>query len=157
MIPFLLHARLLGGGGGGGVINPPGWAGDTYDSADFQLGVPASAVATFTVTKDGTWSSTANTGSESGNWHSAPAADIGAGYEIRYTVTSTFGTGTVVNEASAWIALSANRTFSLTVSRSTNGTTLATRTVLVEIRASGGGAVLASGSFTMSCTAEVGS
>lgn len=156
MIPFLLHARLGSGGGGGGVINPPGWNGITYSSTDYQLGSPSSALAQFTIKADGTWETLSDAGAVGGNWAATPAGGIGSGYEVRFTVTSTFGSGTVVNEASAWTALSANRLFSLQVSRSINGTTLATRTVLVEIRTTGG-SVVASGSFTLSASAEVGS
>lgn len=156
MIPFLLHARLGSGGGGGGVINPPGWNGITYGSTDYQLGSPASALASFTIKSDGTWETLSDAGAVGGNWAGSPVAGIGSGYEVRFTVTSSFGGGTVVNEASAWTALSANRLFSVQVSRSVSGTTLATRTVLAEIRPVGG-SVVASGSFTLSASAEVGS
>lgn len=156
MIPFLLHARLTEGGGSGGLIDPPGWNGVSFDASDYQLGSPASALASFTINSDGTWSTLSDAGPITGNWFGTPAPGVGAGYEVRFTVTSTFGAGTVVNQASTRVGLGSNRTFSLQVSRSTSGTSLANRTVLVEIWPVGG-SVASTSSFTVSAVAEVGS
>ncbi len=154
MIPFLLHARLSGAGGD--VADPPGWNGVTFSSTSYVLSGTATALASFRIKSDGTWDTFSDAGAVGGNWFGSPGVGVGSGYEVRYTITSTFGSGTVVNEASTWTSLSADRTFSIQASRSTNGTTLASRTVTVEIRPTGG-AVVSTSTFTVSASAEVGS
>lgn len=155
MLPFLLHARLSAGGGGE-VADPPGWNGITFSSTSSGLVGPVSALALFQIKSDGTWTTLSDAGTVGGNWHGSPVAGVGAGYEVRFTVTSSFGTGTVVNEASSWVSLGTSRTFSVEVSLSTNGTRLASRTVTVEIRTTAG-TVVSTSTFTVSASAEVGS
>lgn len=155
MIHWLLHARLSAGGGTG-VVDPPGWNGVTFSVIGYSLNMPVSALASFTIKSDGTWSALSDSEPTEGNWIGTPSAGVGAGYEVRFTVTSLFGSGTIVNQASDWTPISADRTFSVAVARSVSGTTLAIRTVSCEIRPIGGD-VVSSSSFTVSASAEVGS
>lgn len=162
MIPCLLQHRLLGGGGPppGVVIDPADWAGDYYEAAAYQVSSAATATLTFTLKSDGTYTVVVsnqfgNTTAASGNWHSAPAVGVGAGFEARYTVTSSSGGGTITNGASSFISLSADRSFALTVTRSTFGVSNGIRAVLAEIQPTGG-PVAGSGTFTAEASAEVG-
>lgn len=160
MIPFLLHARASGGSPPGVVVNPPGWAGDSYEAASYQTSGTATATLTFTLKSDGTYTVTVTNESgtttlESGSWHSSPAAGVGTGFEAKYTVSSSSGAGTVSNGAVAFASLSGDRSFSLTVTRSTFGVSTGTRGVLVEIKPTGG-VVAGSGTWSGTATAEVG-
>lgn len=77
-----------------------------------------------------------------------PASASGADYEVRATKTSgTTPSGDLVN---TWLRVNVNRHWDLTRSGSSGTTTC---TLFVEVRPYGGGAVLASGTITM--TAEV--
>jgi hypothetical protein len=162
MIPGLLQHRLLGGGGPppGVVIDPPDWSGAYYEAGAYVLSSAATATLTFTLKSDGTFTAIetnqhGNTTRASGNWHSAPAVGVGAGFEARFTVTSSTGAATVTNGASAFTSLSADRAFVLTVTKPTFGVANAIRAVLAEIQPTGG-PVAASGTFTAQASAEVG-
>lgn len=162
MIPCLLQHRLLGGGGPppGVVIDPADWAGDYYEAADYNVSGTTTATLTFKLKSDGTYTVVVtnqfgDTTTASGNWHSAPAVGVGAGFEARYTVTSSSGAGSATNGASSFTSLSADRSFVLTVTRSTFGVSSAIRAVLVEIQPTGG-PVAGSGTFTAEASVEVG-
>lgn len=155
MIPGLLHGRLLGGGPPpSGLVNPPDWSGALYADSDYQVSGTATAQVTFTIKSDGTWT-VAGGASFSGNWYVPGSVGVGAGYEVRFTVTGSTGVGSVTNGAAAFASLAADKAISLTASRSTLGSSNGSRTVLVEIRPTAG-AVAASGSFTMEVEAETG-
>ncbi len=159
MIPCLLQHRVSVGSTTSGVVNPPDWSGQIYESVDYQLNTPASAASSFIVRADGSWSATSTSGTVSGSWIVPSAAGIGSGYKIRYVVTAQVGTGasiTEVNGATSIASLSVDRSFTLAATRSTNGTTLASRTVRVDIY-NAADVLMASGSFTLLSSAEVGS
>lgn len=157
MIHFLLQRRLAGGGAPPpGVTNPPDWDGGLYEVVQYALNSTVSALSTFTLKSDGTWSGTSDTGAVGGNWINPPSAGVGAGYKVQFTVTGSFGAGTVTNGASAPVSLSADRSFSVQVSRSVSGTTRAQRTVRADIYTSAD-VLVATGTFTVAAEAEVGS
>lgn len=156
MIPGLLHGRLLGGGPPpSGVVNPPDWSGATYSDSDYVVSGTATAQVVFTVKSDGTWVVNRGGVLTSGNWYVPGAGGIGAGYEVRFTVTGSTGVGSVTNGAAAFASLAADKAISLTASRSTLGSSNGSRTVLVEIRPTAG-AVASSGPFIMEVEAETG-
>lgn len=72
-------------------------------------------------------------------------------YEVRATLSS--GT-TPAGTMGTWLNLGTTRSWTLSVSRSTLGTTSATCVVLFEIRPAGGGTVLDSTSITFNVTAQ---
>jgi hypothetical protein len=161
MIPCLLQHRLLGGGGPPGVvIDPPDWAGDYYEAADYNVSGTTTATLTFTLKSDGTYTAVVtnqfgSTTFASGNWHSAPAVGVGTDFECRYTVTGSSGGGTVTNNAVVFTSLSADRSFVLSVTRSTFGVSNGIRSVLAEIQPTGG-PIAGSGTFTADVSVEVG-
>lgn len=161
MIPALLQHRLLGGSPPPGVVvNPPDWAGAYYEAAAYYISTTSTATLTFTLKSNGTFTVVetnqyGNATRASGNWHTAPAAGVGAAFEARYTVTSSIGTATETNGASSFTSLSADRSFVLQVTKPTFGVANAIRAVLAEIRPTAG-SVAASGTFTAEASAEVG-
>ncbi|HEY1136561.1 MAG TPA: hypothetical protein VGE64_03630 [Xanthomonadaceae bacterium] len=169
MIPCLLQHRLLGGGGPppGVVVDPADWAGDYYEAADYNVSGTTTATLTFTLKSDGTYTAVVtnqfgSTTLASGNWHSAPAVGVGAGFEVRYTVSSSSGGGMVTNGTDdpvtlepVFTSLSADRSFVLSVTRSTFGVSNGIRSVLAEIQPTGG-PVAGSGTFTAEVSVEVG-
>lgn len=164
MISFLWHGRILGGGGPPppGIVNPPGWSGEEFAATDYSLSGPATAFSQFVIKSDGTWETSAYgnvSGVNSGNWITPTTAGIGSSYKVRMTVTDSFGTGTaitVVNGAASVSSLASHRIFSVETTRSTSGTRIGRRTVLVEIF-SLTDVLLSSASFIISAAAEVGS
>lgn len=153
MIPGLLHGRLLGGGGGGsGIVNPPDFDGGEYIDYQVQPTGPVTASVSFNINADGTWSAYAGA---AGNWFAPTTGGVGSGYEVRITPTATFGSGTVVNDASGWISLSAARTITISKTRTTSGSSTCRYDVLVEVRVSGGGAAVLSGTFQVETTADI--
>lgn len=150
MIPGLLHGRLLSAAISGLIASP------AYQSisASATAQGSAQAVATFTINPDGSWSGS-GTGQaiKSGLWFDPQAAGAGSAYEVR--ITPSGSGGSVSNPASGWVALSSARSLSITSQRFEYGTTSASYSVTVEIRASSGGAVLSSGSFTATASATV--
>jgi hypothetical protein len=162
MIPCLLQHRLLGGGGPppGVVIDPADWAGDYYEAADYNISGTTTATLTFTLKSNGTYTVVAtnrfgSTTVGAGSWHSAPAVGVGAGFEARYTVSSSSGGGSVTNGASTFTSLSADRSFALTVTRGTFGVSNGIRAVLAQIQPTGG-PVAGSGTFTVDASVEIG-
>ena len=153
MIHGLLHGRLLGGAPGGGVIASPAYQAQLA----FATGTSSSsATASFTIHPNGTWTSGGTGyGDKSGTWFSPVTAGAGDAYEVRITPTLASGvTGVLVNEATDWVPLSSAREFADTVQRFTTGITTSGYSVQVEIRLTGG-AVVSTGSFTLTASAEV--
>ena len=154
MIPGLLHGRRLSAPPAGGVIAAPAYQDLlAYDNGSSS----AAATARFNVNPDGTWTSSGNSyPDKSGSWYSPITADAGDDYEVRITLTKTGGvTGIVTNEASGWVALSQARTATVKSQRFTGGSTIAYYTAKVEIRPAGGGAVVSTGTFPITVTAQV--
>lgn len=154
MSPFLLHCRLAAGVVGGIIAAP------AYQpvSAFRQGASSATAVASFTVHPDGTWSST-GTGDpdRSGVWYEPPAPGVGDAYQVRYTVSLVSGSGgALTNPASGWMAGTDPRTLQLSLSRYERGSSSITYQVLVERRPAIGGAVVSSASFQVTCSVQVG-
>ena len=90
MIPGLLHQRLLGLG----VVDPPTYDGIVIQAVDLAFGSgPAEAIARFIVRPDGTWGGENQDGFSqgSGNWYSPTTGGVGAGYEVKFTVTQDTG------------------------------------------------------------------
>lgn len=86
---------------------------------------PTAATAGIIFNSNGTYA--ASDGAPSGNWFSPTTTGVGGSYEIRWTTTSgSLDSGT----AGSWLALSSNRTFSITQSTPGNKTCVGT----VEIR-----------------------
>lgn len=154
MIHHLMHARL-GGGSLPYLINPPIWQGVTYASFDYVEGGAAVSTATFTIKSDGTFEFSGSSGTAGGNWRTEPTAGVGSGYEVRFSIIETFGSGAITNGASSFSLVSVNRAFSLVVTQSVFGTAFGQRKVLVEIKPVGG-LVEASGWFIVESSAEVG-
>lgn len=118
------------GGGGGTFLG--------IENADISAGgVAASVTVTYSVNSNGTLSGTGY----AGTWNSDSTA--GSGYEVKATVTSgSLTTGTT----GSWLALSSNRTWTVTDSTQDDGAEQATMTL--EIRAVGTTAVLDTATIT---------
>ena len=155
MIHHLLHARLGGGGSSPHLISPPNWHGLTYESYDYVEDGTSVSAAIFTVKSDGTFVFSGALGVSGGSWRIVVGAGVGGGYEVRFTVIETFGSGSNTNGASSFVSLSDDRAFALTVTRAIFGAAFGRRKVLVELRPVGG-SVSASGWFIAEATAEVG-
>ena len=154
MIGCLWHGRLFGGGGPPPptIISPPSWSGGEFISDVYVFGSPATAYVVFTISPDGTWSASS---SETGQVISPTGAGVLAAYKARFTITSSFGAATVVNGAPTATLLSASRSISIEVVKSTGGSRTARRTVLAELLGASDN-VVASGSFVMVGIAEYG-
>jgi hypothetical protein len=161
MIPGLLHQRLLGVG----VADPP-----TYDGILLQTeeqvfssgpGEVAEATVYFIVRPNGTWEGQNNNAVslDAGNWYSPTTNGIGAGYEVKFTVTQDLGSGvgiTITNPAVGFVSLSTLKTLSIKNSQTTNGARQDAFTVVAEIKEAGG-AVVATGTFTVALGAVLNS
>lgn len=116
-----------------------------------RYGNTAVATARFnldgTITRTGTGTTITDTLTGK-DWYLPTTVGIGSSYWM--LATPTFGTLTG-NDASSWVQLSTNR--SLSVSRTSPGTKECT--VRVDISDSAGGAVLATGSITLSATYNI--
>lgn len=155
MMPFLLHGRVLGGGGPPpGIINPPGWSGAEYISDVYVFGSPATANVSFTMYPDGTYTGLSS-GMDSGPWILPTGVGVGSTYKVRFTVTDSFGSATVVNEAPTITVLSVARTFSIEVTKTTGGSRTARRTVLLELF-NASDVLVGSGTFVAIGIAEYG-
>lgn len=155
MIIGLLHGRLLGAPPGGGIIATPGYLGVQA----YRLGATsASATASFSMNPDGTWSSTGSGYSaDSGLWFDPATGGAGAAYEVRITPVLVSGPAAVLtNPASGWVALSSVRPLQAVLQRFTNGTSTSVYNIAVDIRLTGG-AIVSTGTFPLTCTAEVDS
>jgi len=153
MIPGLLSGRLLGGGIGGGVIAAPGY----QQLLAYAAGTSsATADAQFVIWSDGTWSSSGEGyGNKSGLWYNPLTVGAGSAYEVRITLANTGGVaGIIDNQAAIWVPLSSPRALNLSVNRFTTGTTTSSYSVTVEIRLTGG-AIVSTGTFQLSATAQV--
>jgi hypothetical protein len=83
-------------------------------------------------------------------WHIPNINNIGAGFEVQFVVTAGSAGGTLLNDAASYQPLSVTR--ALTLSDSGTSNFMHTRTVTYNIRAAGGGSVLATGTINMAIT-----
>lgn len=111
---------------------------------------PLTATASFNLFRNGT---TTWDPSGASAWYPSGAAGIGDSYEVMFEVLSGFGGTLSGSTLSTWLALSSTRGLSLAVSRSTSGTTTATRDIRTRIRRVGTVDILANRVTAM--TAEV--
>lgn len=152
----LLHQRLLNTG----VADPPTYNGAsaTHSRTGFGAG-PIEAGIRAIFRPDGTWATETILSNPrlSGNWYQPTTDAIGAGYEVKFTVTQTLGSGTgvtITNPAAAFTSLAALKTLTIKVEQTTTGGRLDTFDVLVEIRLAGG-AVVATGTIPVELVAEL--
>ena len=90
-----------GGGGGGGGTSGGGTFNGIADTTVSEAEESANITATFSINSNGTYTG--------GTWNSS--SSVGSGYEVKATVTSgSLTTGTT----GSWLALSSNRSWSLT-------------------------------------------
>jgi hypothetical protein len=156
VIGFLWHGRLFGGGPPPPtIVSPPSWGGGEFITDVYVFGSPATAYVIFTISPDGTWSASSSAGTETGQVIIPPGVGVLAAYKARFTITSSFGAATVVNGAATATLLSAARSISIEVVKSTGGSRTARRTVLAELL-DASDIVVASGSFDMVGIAEYG-
>lgn len=128
----------------------------TLSAVDIELGVSASANATFQLNNDGTAaavitgnSSTpaAGTTAYTGEWlRSGVASD----YEAVVAVTA----GALNSGAAGTFSLATSRSFGVNTSRSTLGTNTVTATITIQIRKTGTTDVLASATISLSAQAQ---
>lgn len=111
---------------------------------------PGTATATLTFESDGeiSWSGFTVPSPLLDWWTQAPTAGIGSSYEVRATLSS--GVAPSLGTLGTWLTLSSNR-FWENVQSSIGARS---STLLIEIRPTGG-AVAASGSYTITATVEV--
>jgi hypothetical protein len=145
------------------VINPLGFNGNTYSTTD-----DTTADTSLTLYTNGTWSvdSSLNGVVGSGNWWSAaPVTGIGNSYWVRFTLTSTSGSGDsgsnttfwtlkpATSGSTAWLQLSSNQTIIV----SANAVTLSrnrTANYTVEIASDSGGTnIVSTSTITLSASA----
>jgi hypothetical protein len=114
---------------------------------------PLTAVASFSILRNGStsWTPPGLTGA----WYFSPPPNIGDLYEVRITQTAGGPTGSPANLSTGWLTISQTRTTSLSISRSTSGSSQASRTVLVEIRKVGDVAISASRSIDLSVEVDI--
>ena len=109
-----------------------------------------SAVVTITVRRDGT---NGGLGSPTGGatdtqWFSVPRTDVGDSYDVFFTTTGGSGGTWGGSALSTWLQLNTNR--SVTLTRSSNGTS--SGTVDIQIRRRSDNVVVSTGSYTVSAT-----
>jgi hypothetical protein len=101
-------------------------------------GIASSETATYSINSNGTYTG--------GSWNSSTTA--GSGYEVKATLTSgSLTTGTT----DSWLALSSNRSWSVTDSTQNNAPKSASFTL--QIRATGTTTVLDSATITLTANA----
>jgi hypothetical protein len=150
MIPGLLSRRIpaVAGPPPGAIIAAP-----AYDQRNaYVTGVSqAIANAAFTLNPDGTFTSTGdNYTAESGQWFNPITVGAGAAYDVRITLTKV-GTAvpTFTNPAVGWVQLNVARTLTAVLATYAVGDFLADYSVKVEMRPTGGGATVSTGTFTL--------
>ncbi len=156
MILGLLHGRVLAAASSGAIIAAPAYR----TLAAYMTGsTSASALATFTLKADGTFTGDGTGYSTlSGLWYTPATGGIGAGYEVRMTATLTSGVGGILtNPTASWTAFTADLALQVTVNNFATGAATANYSVLVEIRTVGVGAIVSSNSFAMAVTANIAS
>ncbi|WP_282265904.1 hypothetical protein [Stenotrophomonas sp. PS02298] len=160
MISGLLHQRT-GGAGSSGVIASPAYA----LTQGFAVGqYSAEVTAGFTIKPNGTWETSEPWyADESGVWYSPITTDAGAGYEVKITPTRltvtesgvTDAAGTITNGAENWVPLSVDRAIALKLQRFTQGRSIASYSVKVEIRPIGGTNIISTRSFSFGVQVQV--
>lgn len=121
------------------LVVPPEYEGDTFDEVT-TIGA-ANGFITFGLRADGTWfAEPGGAGpSWSGNWHGAPAAGVGAGFEVRFVPGAPVrGTSIITNGASSYTSLSTDCAIVLAVSADGEDSVDDFITVAVQIRRAGG-------------------
>jgi hypothetical protein len=83
-----------------------------------------------------------------GEWHIPNSANIGAGFEVQFTVTAGSG-GTLTTNASTYFNMNSANGF-IDLSQTGVATENFTRAVTYNVRATGGGSVLATGTLNLS-------
>lgn len=120
----------------------PSGAGGTYQS---QAEGPA--VTTLTLRTDGSLQVTALAGGVSGQWLTPVTAGAGPAYWVRFTGPTGVGYS---NDAAAWRKVDADLSYQVSSSGTASADgPLRVASVLVEISASSGGTVLASGTYNL--------
>jgi len=149
----------------GNVVNPLGFNGNTYSTTDITT-----AITSLTLYTNGTWlvQSSFNGNMASGNWWStAPVTNIGNSYWVRFTLTSTSGSGDfginttfwtlkpATSGSTTWLQLSANQTINVSATAiSINRNRTATYTVQIASD-SGGTNIVSTSTITLSAAASV--
>lgn len=158
MIPFLLSSRPAAGAPPPGttLIDPATYSGKLNYAQRYSVSGPGTATASMIMRADGSWSLQRTPGLPTeGFWLTDPVPGAGAGFEVRFTVTGSFGVPTsLVNQASDWTAVSVDRSIQLTLTRNTTGADSTYVDVLVELRPIGGSAI--GGSIRLECYVEIG-
>lgn len=98
---------------------------------------------------DGTW---ASRGGVTGNWASPTTAGVGSNYWLRYTLTSTTGSGTN-SGSSGWLALSSTR--SLLAQKSDANVGIYNATYTIQIASDSGGSTIVATAYNVTLSAEV--
>jgi len=112
------------------------------------------ATATFSLLRNGTTSWSPPNGA-TGAWATGGGAGIGDTYEVIFDVLDGSG-GTLSGSATGvWLALSTARGLTLSITRTTTGSSEGTRDIRVRGRAIGSVTVLATHELTLSVTADV--
>ena len=154
MIPGALHGRR-----GGAIVSPPGYDGVTYQAEQIAASGPVTATLSALWLSVGEWAVTGVLSPGSGNWIVPTAPGVGAGYELRITVTQTFGDGvglTLNNPASTWVPLSSNRTLMISSFKPSGlGANLKQFTLTIEIRRASDGVVVSTASTFAEVNAEI--
>lgn len=124
--------RTGSSGGGGGTFE------GIVDTTVLAVGVAASKTATFSINSDGTYTG--------GTWNSSSSA--GSGYEVKASSPS----GSIGGTFNSWLALSSNRSWTLT--DSTQDDVAEIETFTLEIRATGTTTTLDSATITLKANAQ---
>ena len=142
-VPFSGVNPTIGTLSASASVESPGEAITTIARVEFR---PDGSI--FSVVSNGIGTATLTT--KIGEWHIPNTAGVGAGFEVQFAVASGTG-GTLDNSASSYSGLGSLAAF-VSLFDSTTGNYTHTRAITYNVRAAGGGSVLATGTINLSIT-----